>query len=841
MSTADDPARRKKHITTYGKSVRKLGPGYLGSRVTMRETGHDHVAENRLLRDKPIQDSPVISSDAQNAPGSASLSRTPTTASIFEFPSSDIQEEVISPNKRRKLPDINRALPKRAKRNSPAVAIKGGSQSSSEQKGTIVSYTSQAIHNASQSHESRRKQDGDKYEPLLSKDGISRPQEPGLLKRSQSSSEVPIKKLTKAVSRAKRSTEQVIPPTIKQKTKYMKTTKPTIEIPLIDSRPSQLSTPNKRFDYAAPDDTGSQDVSHSDGSSTVLTPKGIKMWNGLLGEADDEMHSDGVEDVVQNNREASVQARPAKKKLIDSLFHESKVSRRAEQVSDFEEDKTCSIKQNMPRQKGQQAEPAIEPDMEGPTAGLGVGQKSAGVVIQPGGPKITYSQQRSMLKEDIMERIPYGLPRQRNLEINNSRQNRGIVPKLSQAYSLLDDDGIDDAASGGAIRTVHELRQAGANTRFMDEIEDLMERITMKSPSMRRSGLLDLSEKMHEKDFSRRFISHGLEQRFVHGLGNENDIICGFLAISVLIVILDSGFSPTAVSQLESGGVSQLLGRLIGMKTDITSIAKDRKANMSKAAHMLISEQKQRLLALTLWGEVKPKTLSPCTTALGCLQLVARQNRELGTFGDLFTKNIMAQLFGIVELALSLGSWERAKDSGGLDFSLALSILESQSLRVISISQNTWPDNHLPIIRDLLHVSLTASHTDSDPLSILALQLTINVTNNNSKASDIFATPDLMASMIHAIILKFNLLSEHLVEHESLTIVDHLILMLGVMINLAEWSVLARECVQSLENKSLDDAVHIFLQNFKRASEVCASHLPLFFTKRNTDALGRFR
>ncbi len=56
------------------------------------------------------------------------------------------------------------------------------------------------------------------------------------------------------------------------------------------------------------------------------------------------------------------------------------------------------------------------------------------------------------------------------------------------------------------------LRQAGADSRFGDEMHDIMERIsapTQKPSSLRRGALLELAQKVQEKDFRRQFRNHG--------------------------------------------------------------------------------------------------------------------------------------------------------------------------------------------------------------------------------------------------------------------------------------------------------------------------------------------
>jgi hypothetical protein len=79
-----------------------------------------------------------------------------------------------------------------------------------------------------------------------------------------------------------------------------------------------------------------------------------------------------------------------------------------------------------------------------------------------------------------------------------------------------------------------------------------------------------------------------------------------------------------------------------------------------------------------------------------------------------------------------------------------------------------------------------------------------------------------MLVMGEAIVVKFNMVSRLLIKEEFSAAVDHLILILGVMINFAEWSSSARECLESLQGKTYDplgDMVQLFIDNQERASE----------------------
>jgi hypothetical protein len=446
------------------------------------------------------------------------------------------------------------------------------------------------------------------------------------------------------------------------------------------------------------------------------------------------------------------------------------------------------------------------------------------------GPKFTYSKQRSMLAEDdFLKQLELDMPSQ-PAQPTLGKPRRGSIPILQKLQSFHEEDEDEDSAVG--IRSVHELRQAGANNRFLDEIEDLLDRIGSPIPqlsSMRRSGLLDLASKIKDKNFTRQFRSNGVESRlFVH-MGRETDLIAGFIMVSILMALLaEANIMPHVVNQLRTQGIARLLIRLLESQTSITLLAKDRKSNMSKIAVSLLSEHGEYLLKLPIWEELQPKTISPRTVALKCLELMVRQTREAGNGEDLISKELTTKLFLILKSGSDESSWELPSEEEAVDFYLALSTLESHSTSARTLQdENIWISDYLPIIADTLEIALIKPMDDFGVLQILILRLTLNVTNNNPKASDVFARESLMAMMGRVIVSKFKKILRFLTEEDFSAAVDHLVLVQGAMINFAEWSSAARGSLQSLQgalDDPLDNMVQLFVDNQESTSMVRFQH-----------------
>jgi hypothetical protein len=185
---------------------------------------------------------------------------------------------------------------------------------------------------------------------------------------------------------------------------------------------------------------------------------------------------------------------------------------------------------------------------------------------------------------------------------------------------------------------------------------------------------------------------------------------------------------------------------------------------------------------------------------------------------------LTTNLFSILETGSDESCWEMPSGKEAVDFYLALSALESHSIAARTLQdENIWICDYLPIIADVLEVALAKHADDFGVLQVLLLRLTLNVTNNNSKASDVFAKSSLMAAMGQVIVKKFKKILRFLTEEELSAAVEHIILTLGVVINFAEWSSAARESLQTLQGDTedpLDDMVQLFVDSKESTSMV---------------------
>jgi hypothetical protein len=861
MATFEDVIVPRKKIATYGKAVRRRIPDYnFGTQPKAPERKQSETLASRSPS-ITIADPKKLKSVTRTSPSKTPPSAPAIKANVFDVPSSDDEARPPTPKPApkvgtRPMKSVPRTSPFKSPPPAPAAKTNVFDVPSSDdeaapptpkpapkaaprqiknttQKGTTSMGSSTSV---AMDAERRKRVKLSPMRALVQKPSPSKP--PARLPIPDSTAHAS-KQLQRSLGVGHTSTiaTRPKPAVVHRKADIPRTPRK------ISPSPQRLApapnTPSPKLD-------ADPDMMDVDTPARYISPRGLQMWKELLDPLDVEEASEIVrgEEILRDGKSTAqlfskTLAKPAgvtkhtqknsktlpRRRLIDSLVEQiTNHDDIEDDESDLEEsdiisepDVMLGVFNTQDRSRSQSLVPELPPP---PTLTASQGSQNAG-------PKFTYSRQRSMLaEEDLMAQLALDMPIQPAQTSNGRRPRRGSIPVLKPLQNF-NEEAEDEDGAATAIRSVHELRQAGANNRFLDEIEDLLDRIgNPSSPpsSMRRSGLLDLASKVKDKNFVRQFRANGVEQRlFVH-LGQETDLIAGFLMVAILMAVLFDASMPHIVAQLRRQGITRLLIRLLESQTSIVSLSKDRKSNMSKVAQSLILEHQDFILKIPLWEDLLPEVISSRTIGLKCLELMVRQTREAGNSGDIISKELTTKLFAILKSASEESSWELPKGKQAIDFYLALSALESHSIVARTVhDESIWISDYLPIIADALEVALKRPANEFGPLQGLILRLTLNVTNNNPTASDVFAKSSLMAVMGQVIVTKFKKILRFLTEEDFSVAVDHLILVLGVMINFAEWSAPARESLQNLQgedNDPLESMVLLFVENKMRTSEV---------------------
>lgn len=440
------------------------------------------------------------------------------------------------------------------------------------------------------------------------------------------------------------------------------------------------------------------------------------------------------------------------------------------------------------------------------------------------GPKFTYSARRTIRAEN-------SLTGDLDTVDETAWLKESLLPTGGSQFDMDDDE--DEPFTTGAVRSIHELRQAGANSRTADEIEDLLARVgrpTNKPSSSRRNALIELSQKMQDKGFVRKFRDHNGDRSLFDQVGKETDIITGYALVAILTTLVASTASTHIVSQLQGQGFSLLLQRLLTITTDIQALARDRASNLSRNGQQSMMKLKASLLILPIWEPTTPFMLSPRRLALKALELVVKNS---GIAGDeFFSIAVTDQLFSLLRDAAVPDAWAFPHQDESIDFQLALTLLESHSMQAMQgESKERWTFKHLPVLADTLATTLRRCNGRLGEIGMLVMKLALNTSNNNHDAPTVFIEKGTVRILSNALCDTFHTATSSVYNAEAFqSHLEALLLMLGVMINFSENDRATGRSLLDAEKGSqapLDRVIKVFLDHHVATSEVCISRIVL--------------
>ena len=522
------------------------------------------------------------------------------------------------------------------------------------------------------------------------------------------------------------------------------------------------------------------------------------------------------------NAEASTTvAPPRRKRLIDAL-----VAQKGEDSSSDEDDNFSES----PR--GRQSPQFQDPSSPNPST-MTPSKRLARPMLatKKSGPKFTYTQQRSMLAENdpLFDGGGLGGMGMDDSLSGGALFNIGRMTKSAalDAFSFMDEE--DETVNTGAVRSIHELRQAGANSRFADEIEDILDRVgspSEKPSSLRRGALFELAQKTNEKSFRSQLRNHGGADDVFKLLDKETDLISGFAIGAVVANMMATSASTLLLQQLKTQGFATLIERLLGEPRDIVQFAKERKQNVSRNGQTTLGTIEASLLKLPIWETALPKLVSPRTLALKCLDLTMRQSTQMTNEFEVFSPKVTDQLFSILAAGASdQACWEFPKEQASIDFFLALYVLEGHSIYAMqSHLSPTWTAHYVPIVADVLETTLARPTDKFSDLESLSLRITLNMTNHNHDASGTLVNKGLLQSLAQSACVAFDVVLNSMKADAFLSkVYESLIMMLGVMIN---FCVYYPPAGKSLDTKAgtpgpqLERLIQLFADNHSKTSDV---------------------
>ncbi|KAK9473754.1 wings apart-like protein regulation of heterochromatin-domain-containing protein [Dipodascopsis tothii] len=188
--------------------------------------------------------------------------------------------------------------------------------------------------------------------------------------------------------------------------------------------------------------------------------------------------------------------------------------------------------------------------------------------------KLTYSAQRSFLDESALSFLD-------DLSAPTSR--------AVEADSGSEEDDIK-------VKSIHELRESGQNSRFLDEVEYLLDGIRPGAAlASRRTTYLELATKLADKTFFNKFKATEFAPRLFMGLADETDEVAMF-ALGYIVCLFTQDDGVLSALADEHGGV-RFLARLLANDTAISAIAKRKSNGVTRIGQSLVSELEAKIVS----------------------------------------------------------------------------------------------------------------------------------------------------------------------------------------------------------------------------------------------------
>ncbi|KAJ6784862.1 hypothetical protein PWT90_00882 [Aphanocladium album] len=412
--------------------------------------------------------------------------------------------------------------------------------------------------------------------------------------------------------------------------------------------------------------------------------------------------------------------------------------------------------------------------------------------------KLTYSSSRSFLGGSQNQNDNAMLDDGSNLLSASGGEDPFAAPLSPPAADYDFEEDLDGPKVG--IQSVHELRRAGANNRFSDEMDDLLSRIGKPSAapsSLRRNALCELASKLQRKEFAGQFRDHAARDNVVKAIGSEEDIISGLALTAALVTFLSFNPAPHLLRQLTTEKVGRLLIRLFREQRDVLEISAQKHMNLPRTTRASLEHLKLAVLQMDIWHGQNPISLTPRALALQLLVILSR-SADIQCLERL-TSDIERDVVSMAQ------AYSQERPPRNIDYILIILALELQS-NLISFES----EKYAGAIKGCLQATLDTWLLQNDSLDNSILKLAINITNSEIGASA-FDDSSLLSKLVVSISAGLSQIQGTLqTGNFQNKLYDELLLILGILINILEHCPSART---SVDEGTLDKATVLWLSN----------------------------
>ncbi|KAI4165806.1 MAG: hypothetical protein LQ342_000749 [Letrouitia transgressa] len=456
----------------------------------------------------------------------------------------------------------------------------------------------------------------------------------------------------------------------------------------------------------------------------------------------------------------------------------------------------------------------------------------------PRSPKRTYINQRSYVADDdlgeAMKLSITSLNDHHPMADNQDRRS-GIKKTRAGALSISSASFDDlDSSQSTTMRTIHELRETGGNVRQLGDLEALLDDIDGQQGlpiNLRRSQMLELVNRLQSSSYCRLFTDHGLEARLMASKWLKDDpILRALLGAALLCLVVAQ--SAQAFTSISDNRVVEFFGSLLDHHSDLVSLVQDNKLNMSKVARHEFQSICHTLTRSNIWRIAHPSKLSERLLGLQGLDHIVHFKRKSGYKAEVLSRRALLRVVEILPVSSLTDNSEEDGTETPLALALAVSVLESSTASDVGVSEELWPDEALEYVIKLLPKLNRWPETNLHATRMLAFRLVLNLTNNSLRICEAFARVDVVSSIFDTIHAHFLELLGAANGHNEPEFLDALILSLGSLINLVEWSGAVRRFLKDLRKENLT-YLEILLELFQTSRSKIAEVWQMKLRKQN--------
>ena len=405
-------------------------------------------------------------------------------------------------------------------------------------------------------------------------------------------------------------------------------------------------------------------------------------------------------------------------------------------------------------------------------------------------PKVTYAAVSRTILKDVREDTIDMLPSIDSLGPSSGCSKRQL--RLDGDEFSFTDGGSETndlvGAGSGSLKSVRELRQAGMNARAERETEALLDDLDNTTlPARLQSLLFGLALKSQSEVFL-ALLSTGNALRIYTLWKRTVNRECRILLASAIVRILHS--SPDVdLACFSSPSSAKSWTQMLSDTHDLIHVGKSPARNLSGTGEVDAKSLSSALLAAPVWRYKAPSRVTPRALALQCLDTILPRLHRTGSGKGLLSLDMARSLADV--LAPPAPQLGPGADAGSQTL-LALSILELSSQRA---GQGNSRSRDRSVVTCLIRLVSLLRGQDSQvalQIWIATLRLLLNLANNEPETCDELSragTVGSISELTQSSFIEFSMSSWN--DEQELKL-DRLVLSLGVLINLAEHSILAR-------------------------------------------------